>query len=84
MTASMFQGEGNYMSAVGEKMKTHLPGLVEANARGRIGALKQGSVGPVLSDLQNMMENERKQHEQAYIYAHGHNDGSAPLGKSSF
>ncbi len=27
-----------------------------------------------LSDLQLMLENERKQHEQAYIYANGHND----------
>lgn len=76
MTASMFQGEGGYMSAVGEEMKTHLPGPVAA--------LKQGSVGKTMSDLQFMMENERKQHQQTYNYAHGHNDGSAPLGKASF
>jgi len=27
-----------------------------------------------MSDLQHMMENERKQHETFYIYANGHND----------
>lgn len=64
------------MSAVGEEMKTRLPGPVAA--------LKQGSVGPVMSDLQRMQRDERKQHEQNYIYEHGHNDGSAPLGKPSF
>lgn len=75
MTASMFQGEGGYMSAVGEMMKTRLPGPVRA--------LKQGSVGPVMSDMQVMMENERKQHEDSYRYAHGHNDDNVPLGKES-
>jgi len=86
MTASMFQGEGGYMSTVGEEMKTHLPRSVAetANAQGRFGALKQGSVGRTTSDLQFMMENERKQHEDSYRYAHGHNDGSAPLGEASF
>ncbi len=53
-------------------------------ALNRIGALKQGSMGPVLSDLQVMQQNERKQHEQNYIYEHGHNDGSAPGWRSSF
>lgn len=38
----------------------------------------------VKSDMQVMQDNERKQHEQTYIYEHGHNDGSAPLGKGSF
>lgn len=66
MTASMFQGEGNQMSAVGREMKTRLPGPIRA--------LKQGSVGPTMSDLQVMQDNERKQHEQNYIYEHGHND----------
>lgn len=82
MTASMFQGEGGYTSVVGKHPHGHLP--EQMNLRGRIGALKQGSVGPVLSDLQNMMESEKKQHEQSYRYAHGHNDGSAPLGQPSF
>ncbi len=72
MTASMFQGEGGYTSVVGEKPK-------------RIAALKQGSVGPTMSDLQFEMENERKQHQQAYEYEHGsHSDDNLPLGKASF
>lgn len=74
MTASLYQGSGDYMSVVGEKTKTRLAGPVAA--------LKQGSEGPVMSDLQRMQSDERKQHEQNYIYEHGHNDGSAPLGKS--
>lgn len=72
----MFQGEGNYMSEVGQKMKGRLPGPVVA--------LKQGSAGPTMSDLQFMQQNERKQHQQAYDYENGHNDGSAPLGNASF
>ena len=64
------------MSTVGEKMKTRLPGP--------IAALKQGSNGPTMSDLQFMQSNERKQHEDTYRYEHGHNDGSAPLGEASF
>jgi hypothetical protein len=77
MTASMFQGEGGYMSAVGEKMKTRLAGPVRA--------LEQGSVGPTMSDLQFEMENERKQHEDAYKYANGsHASDNVPLGKASF
>lgn len=76
MTA-MFQGEGGYMSAVGQEMKTHLPRPV--------GALKQGSDGPTMSDMQFEMENERKQHEDAYRYAHGsHASDNVPLGKASF
>lgn len=67
MTASMFQGEGGYTSVVGEKPKGNLP-------HPPIQALKQGSVGPVMSDMQFMADNERKQHEQTYIYEHGHND----------
>jgi hypothetical protein len=86
MTASMFQGEGGYMSVVGDNRKARLPKPVpeQMNEQGRIGALKQGSVGPTMSDMQFMMENERKQHEDSYRYAHGHNDGSAPLGNASF
>jgi hypothetical protein len=77
MTASMFQGEGGYMSVVGEKPKGKLP-------HPPLQSLKQGSVGPTMSDMQLMQENERKQHEQNYIYEHGHNDGSAPGWESSF
>jgi hypothetical protein len=66
MTASMYQGSGLYNSVVGEKMKGHLPGPHPA--------LKQGSEGPTMSDLQFMMQNEQKQHEQNYLYARGHND----------
>ena len=77
MTASMYQGEGGYTSVVGEKLKGRLPHPPTQ-------ALKQGSVGSTMSDLQFMMENERKQHQQTYDYAHGHNDGSSPLGKGSF
>jgi hypothetical protein len=29
---------------------------------------------PVMSDLQNMLAQERKQHQDAYGYANGHND----------
>lgn len=67
MTASMFQGEGGYTSVVGEKRKGQLP-------HPPIQALQSGSVGPTMSDLQFMMQNEQKQHEDAYRYANGHND----------
>jgi len=67
MTASMFQGSSMPMDVVGSKIKGHLP-------HPPIQALSEGSIGPVLSDLQFMMENERKQHEDAYKYANGHND----------
>ena len=73
MTA-MYQGEGGMTSVVGQKNKGHLP----------TPALKQGSEGPTMSDLQFMQHNERKQHEQNYIYENGHNDGSAPGYRSSF
>jgi hypothetical protein len=38
---------------------------------GPVHSLKQGSVGPVLSDLQFALANERKQHQEAYGYQHG-------------
>lgn len=76
MTASMFQGEGEYTPVVGQAPKGRIPGP--------LGAMKQGSEGPTMSDMQIMQQNERKQHEQSYIYEQGHNDGSAPLGKPSF
>ncbi len=68
MTASMFQGEGGYTSVVGPKTKARLP----------------GPVNKPMSDLQVMQDNERKQHEQTYIYENGHNDGSSALGQGSF
>jgi hypothetical protein len=77
MTSSMFQGEGGYTSVVGENPKGQLP-------HPPIQALKQGSIGPTMSDLQFMQSNERKQHEDTYKYEFGHNDGSAPLGTPSF
>lgn len=64
MTANLYQGEGRHMQVVGQNPHGHLP---------RPAALKQGSEGPVASDMQTMMSNEAKQHEQAYIYEHGHN-----------
>lgn len=67
MTASMFQGEGGYTDVVGSRMKGKLP-------HPPIQALKQGSVGNTMSDLQVMLANERKQHEDTYRYANGHND----------
>lgn len=76
MTA-MYSSEGGNTSVVGEKLKGRLP-------HPPIQALKQGSFGPVKSDMQVMQDNERKQHEQTYIYENGHNDGSAPLGTPSF
>lgn len=54
------------MEVVGPKKKAHLPGMTPA--------LKQGSEGHTTSDLEFMMENERKQHEDSYKYANGHND----------
>lgn len=76
MTA-MYQGEGGYTSVVGEKPRARLP-------HPPIQALKSGSVGKVMSDMQVMQDNERKQHEETYRYEHGHNDGSSALGEGSF
>ncbi len=76
MTA-MFQGEGGYQSVVGPKTKAKLPGPA-------IQPLIQEQINKPMSDMQVMQQNERKQHEQTYIYEHGHNDGSSPLGKGSF
>lgn len=67
MTASLWQGEGGYTSVVGQKNKGQLP-------HPAIQGLAQGSIGPTMSDLEFMMKNEQKQHEDAYKYAHGHND----------
>lgn len=61
---SLYQGEGGLMDVVGKQQQGHLP----------MQALKQGSFGPVKSDMQTMQDNERKQHEQTYIYENGHND----------
>lgn len=76
MTASLFQGEGGYMSVVGENPTAKLPKP--------IAAMKQGSEGPVRSDLQQMQHDERKQHEDTYRYENGHNDDNTPLGQPSF
>lgn len=76
MTASMYQGSGDYTDVVGENSKGALPRPVAA--------LKQGSVGLTMSDLQFMQHNEKKQHQQTYDYEHGHNDGSVPGWESSF
>ncbi len=63
---NQIEGTSGSMQVVGERMKGRLPKPVAA--------LKQGSVGKTSSDLQFMQENERKQHEQTYIYENGHND----------
>ena len=63
----MYQGGIQPTPIAGKKTKTSLP-------HPPIQALKQGSVGKTMSDLQFIQDNERKQHEQAYIYEYGHND----------
>lgn len=77
MTASMFQGEGGYTSVVGPQTKAKLPGAA-------IESILKGQVNKPMSDMQTMQANERKQHEQTYIYENGHNDGSSALGQGSF
>lgn len=67
MTSAMFQGEGGYQAVAHEAIKSALPKPLRAMAQG-------STNGEVMSDLQNMMANEQKQHQQAYQYAHGHND----------
>lgn len=67
MTAAMFQGEGGYQDVVGQAVKGAFP-------RPPIQGLSQGSEGPVMSDLQNMMSDEQKRHMDSYIAANGHND----------
>jgi len=59
----MYQGQKAYTQVVGENLKGRLPGPIRA--------LKQGSVGDVMSDLQNMQAEEKKQHQQAYNYENG-------------
>lgn len=76
MTANMYQSNRGNMSVVGEEIKKRLPGPITI--------LQEEVVEPTMSDLQLMMENERKQHENAYRYEYGHNDGSAPGWESSF
>lgn len=65
MTA-MFSGEKRGMDVVGSGMNGTLPSPIQA--------FKQGSVGNVMSDMQLMAQNERKQHEDTYKYEYGHND----------
>lgn len=66
MTASMFQGEGGIQGVVGPKTKAKLPGPA-------IQPILSGQINKPMSDLQVMLQNERKQHEQNYIYEQGHN-----------
>lgn len=54
------------MQMVGQEMQGQLPKP--------IAAMSQGSAGPVMSDMQMMQNDERRQHEQNYIYENGHND----------
>jgi len=75
MTA-VYQTSAGPMSVVGQMSQGQLPRP--------IAAMSQGSAGPVMSDLQMMQNDERRQHEQNYIYEKGHNDGSAPGWRSSF
>jgi hypothetical protein len=67
MTANLYQGAGDYTKVVGKNPMGQLP-------HPPIQGLKQGSFGPVMSDMQTMMSNEQKQHQEAYQYANGHND----------
>lgn len=66
MTANLYQGEGSPMQVVGEKSRGHLPGPFRA--------LKQGSEGETMSDLQFMLANEKKQHQQRYNYEFGNTE----------
>jgi hypothetical protein len=63
MTANMFQGS---QQIVGENPQGHLPGSFKA--------LKQGSEGETMSDLQFMLNNEKKQHQQRYNYEFGNTE----------
>ena len=67
MTASMFQREGGLQSVVGPKTKAKLPGPA-------IQPILQVQINRPKSDLQTMQDDERRQHEQTYIYENGHND----------
>lgn len=67
MTASLYQGGHGYTPVVGQNPHGKLP-------HPPIQAMKQGSKGPVLSDLQNMMKDEQERHMDTYRYANGHND----------
>lgn len=64
---SPFVGPIQPMEAVGVKAKGRLPGPA-------IQPLVDGQVNKPMSELQHMMADEQRQHEQGYIYAHGHND----------
>lgn len=59
MTASMYQGSGDFVKTGPKKTK-------------QMGTLPKPVVPP-MSDLQVMLENERKQHMQNYINENGHN-----------
>lgn len=77
MTASLYQGSGDYQQVVGRRPQRRLGGPVRA--------LRQGSEGPTMSDQQFMEQNERREKEDQYRYEHGsHASDNVPLGKPSF
>jgi hypothetical protein len=63
----MFTGEGGFTKVVGVNEKGRLPGPA-------IEPYRQMQPNKPKSDMQTMQDNERKQHEQTYIYENGHND----------
>lgn len=67
MTWSIIQ-DGNMMQeAVGPKTKGRLPGPA-------IQPLIDRQKDKPMSELQHMMSEEKRQHEDLYRYSHGHND----------
>jgi hypothetical protein len=67
MDANMFTGPIRGTRAVGVQSKGRLPGPA-------IEPYKQMQPDRPMSDMQTMQQNERRQHEQTYIYENGHND----------
>lgn len=69
MTWGLGSIENMPQEAVGSKQALHgkyMTGLDRQDAQ-------VASRPKPLSDMQNILEDERKRHEQAYIYQHGHN-----------
>lgn len=54
-------------AVVGPKMKGRLPGPA-------IQPLIDRQPDKPMSELQHMLEQEKRQHQDAYMYRHGHND----------
>lgn len=67
MDANMFTGPIRSTQVVGVKSKGKLPGPA-------IEPYRQLQPDRPMSDMQTMQQNERRQHEQTYIYENGHND----------